>query len=488
MRRRTSSIAANPTLIGAATVLVVVVALFLSYNANTGLPFVPTYQIKSEVPNAGNLVIGNEIRLGGTRIGTVSDITPKRYGNGRVTAVLTLKLDQIVRPLPDDSTVLVRPRSALGLKYLQIARGNSRSDLPAGGTLALSQATPRPVELDEVITTFDEQTRKAIVANTNYFGNGLAGRGGDLNEAIQSFGPLLTVLQPVAQNLSDPRTELGQTIRSLQRTASEVAPVAETQGDLIRNLDTTFRALDEVARPFIQQTISEGVPLQRTLQADLPRIRPFLAETGDLLTELRPGARALRRGAPNIADALDRGTTTVRRLPQLTSRLRPTLRTLEAFSQDPLVNLGLQRTQRAVDLLRPTVRNLKPAQTVCNYVGLFFRNVPNLLSEGNGLGTWQRISIIITPEGPNNETLAIASRPANGPGESNHLHANPYPNAAGPNRTQECEAGNEDYLVGRTVTGNVPGNQGTKTEATGRAAEKEAAGQSPATDPLAGER
>jgi len=44
MRRRgASSIAANPVLIGAATTLVVIVAVFLAYNANNGLPFVPTY-------------------------------------------------------------------------------------------------------------------------------------------------------------------------------------------------------------------------------------------------------------------------------------------------------------------------------------------------------------------------------------------------------------------------------------------------------------
>ena len=47
---RGGSIAANPVLIGAATVLVVLVAVFLSYNANNGLPFVPTYELTAEVP------------------------------------------------------------------------------------------------------------------------------------------------------------------------------------------------------------------------------------------------------------------------------------------------------------------------------------------------------------------------------------------------------------------------------------------------------
>jgi len=67
--RRKSSIAANPVLIGAVTTLVLVVLVFLAYNANNGLPFVPSYDIKVEVPNAAGLVKGNEVRVGGTRVG-----------------------------------------------------------------------------------------------------------------------------------------------------------------------------------------------------------------------------------------------------------------------------------------------------------------------------------------------------------------------------------------------------------------------------------
>ena len=36
-----SGIATNPVLVGALTVLVTVIAVFVSYNANSGLPFVP---------------------------------------------------------------------------------------------------------------------------------------------------------------------------------------------------------------------------------------------------------------------------------------------------------------------------------------------------------------------------------------------------------------------------------------------------------------
>ena len=58
MRRRVGgpSLSASPVLVGAVTLLVTIVAVFLSYNANAGLPFVPTYDLRAELPNAVNLV------------------------------------------------------------------------------------------------------------------------------------------------------------------------------------------------------------------------------------------------------------------------------------------------------------------------------------------------------------------------------------------------------------------------------------------------
>jgi hypothetical protein len=111
------------------------------------------------------------------------------------------------------------------------------------------------------------------------------------------------------------------------------------------------------------------------------------------------------------------------------------------------------------------VAHLAPVQTVCNYLTLWFRNVTSLLSEGDTNGTWQRFIIVAAPGGPNNEG-GPSSRPANGPERDNYLHSNPYPNTASPGQVRECEAGNEPYLDGRRVIGNVPGNQGTRTAQT----------------------
>src|SRR3954471_21081938 len=254
MRSRSSGIAGNPVLIGAATILVVIVAVFLSYNANHGLAFVPTHQPKAEMPSAANLVVGNDVKIGGTRVGTVSSIAPKTERDGTVIAVLGLKLDKDAGPLPADSTLLVRPRSALGLKYVEITRGHSSQTLDDGATIQLAQAK-EPVELDEFLNMFDDKTRAAAQENLQGFGTAFAGRGESVNTAIGAFRPLLRDVIPVMQNLSDPRTNLERFVVETGETAAIVAPAAETQASLFRNLNTTMAALNGVARPYIQDSI-----------------------------------------------------------------------------------------------------------------------------------------------------------------------------------------------------------------------------------------
>jgi virulence factor Mce-like protein len=298
-RRGAAGIAANPVLIGAATTLVTIVAVFLAYNANNGLPFVPVYELKADVPSAANLVRGNEVRIGGSRIGVVSEIKPNRHKDGSVTALLTMKLQTNVKPLPKDSTLIIRPRSALGLKYVELTLGKRKlaDGKPApsftdGATVPLKNATPHPVEIDQVFNIFDEPTRRANQTNLLEFGNAFAGRGVSLNEAIAIFPQLLPNLEKVMRNLSSRQANLPNFFRSLGATAGEVAPVAEQQASLFVNLDTTFRALAQVARPFIQAGISEGPATLDEATKDFPFQRVFLANNEALFRELRPGVRA----------------------------------------------------------------------------------------------------------------------------------------------------------------------------------------------------
>jgi virulence factor Mce-like protein len=460
MSRRGASVAANPVLIGAVTVLVVLVAVFLAYNANNGLPFVPTYTLSAQVPDAANLVTGNEVRIGGDRVGIISDITPVVHKDGAVTAKLVLKLETSIKPLPADSTLIVRPRSSLGLKYLEITRGRSSQGLPDGATIPLRNATPQPVEFDQFFNMFDRPTRAANQVNLREFGDALAGRGADLNAAIPDFVPLTQELVPVMSNLANPATGLGRFFSSLERTAGQVAPVAAQQGQLFRNLATTFDAFAAIARPYLQETISGGPAALDTAIRSFPIQRPFLANSAGLFRELQPGIRALRSSAPSLASAFSVGATTLRRAPALNQRFERTLNALQAFAQDPQVPLGIRGLLGTVQALSPTVANLAGAQLSCNYLGLLLYNAASILSDGDtaSQGRWMRFQVVSPPViGPNSEA-GPASAPASGGGDpGNFLHADPYPLVGAPGQHGTCVAADEVYLPGKTVIGNPPG-------------------------------
>ena len=96
-RRRRAS-ASTPVLIGAVTVLVAIVAVFLAYNANNGLPFVPHYTLRVEFRNAEELTHGADVHMGGALVGYVSDIDPARDSRGQPIAVVTLSLTRASSP------------------------------------------------------------------------------------------------------------------------------------------------------------------------------------------------------------------------------------------------------------------------------------------------------------------------------------------------------------------------------------------------------
>src|SRR3712207_5436226 len=205
MRRGSASSVANPVLVGAVTTLVVVVAVFRAYNANQGLPFVPTQTIKFRVSNGANLLEGNEVREGGgPRIGVVDDMRPIRLPDGTVGAEATMKIDAEAGDVPVDSTLDLKPRSVLGLKFVNLQRGKSEKTFADGDVMPQDQVT-YPVELDDFHRIFDRRTRESVQTNLEGFGNTLSQRGLSLNTTISSLPRFLSHLTPVARTLADNR-------------------------------------------------------------------------------------------------------------------------------------------------------------------------------------------------------------------------------------------------------------------------------------------
>jgi ABC-type transporter Mla subunit MlaD len=481
LRNPNRSIAANPVLIGSATVLVVIVAVFLSYNANKGLPFVPTYELKVHARNAQGLIEGNDVRIGGARVGVVSKISAETYDDGSVGAVLLLKLETSQDELPVDSTILVRPRSPLGLKYVDITRGTSRETYGNHADIPVTRADVIPVEIDDWFNMFDEPTRIASQGNLREFGGGFAGRGRDLNTTFRGLLPLTEAAERALRNLADPRTGFDRLFPAFHQSATEVAPVAAAQGDMWVALATTFTAWAGVSDS-LKETISLGVPALETATRELPAQGPWVESSTELFRRLRPAFVDLAAASPGLAQAFGEGAVALEGAPALNARFVKTFQATEEFALDPRTRPGFRGIARFASLLEPLVTFIAPAQTRCGYLASLFHNVSLALSESDSIGSFLRASVMLLPQLPGSEAGPAAS-PANGPKpppdtpltelslvDDSFLHSNPLPNTTAPGQSPtECEAGNESgnpdqgghYTRDQAIVGNVPGDQGT---------------------------
>lgn len=478
-RRRNTSLAGSPLLIGAVTTLIVVVAVFLSYNANNGLPFVPTYNIKVVLPEGSGLQPSNQVRIGGTRVGLVGSLTPHQDpATGRVTAIASLKLEKKVEPLPADTKAIVLSVSAIGLKYLELEKGVSAKTIKAGGEIPLSQSK-EPVDIDQLFNMFDEKTRTAIQQNTNNFGDGLAGRGLELNEAIATLKPLVTRAIPVLRNLASPQTDLRAFFPALERVSEQSAPVAEQQAALYVDQDTFFRAWAGVAKSLEEATVGGPPALEQAIYS-LPHEAHATELTTEFMRLLRPSAKSLTTVAKPLGDAIAAGAVNLNEAVALNTRLAESSQALQKFAQNPVVTASLEDFTQTLQYGNPVIAGLAPEQSYCNYLTLAFRNLGSLLSENVGVGTVARAGLVLAPLGPNNEGFPSAV-PANGPStekesstsskirDSDHVHLNPYPNVAGSGQPRVCEAGNEKYEIGKAIDGNLPAGSVTNNrELTGR--------------------
>jgi virulence factor Mce-like protein len=468
--RGTASVVASPVLVGAVTTLIVIVSVFLAYNANKGLPFVPTYDLSARVPNGSNLVPGNEVRVGGFRVGVVDTIKPGTQeisGRPVPIAVINMKLDKTVEPLARDTTLIIRSRSALGLKYVELTPGKSKQDFKAGATIPLAQSK-LPVEFDDFLNTFDDPTRAASRVALSGYGDALAGRGSDLNAAIQGFNPFFHFLRPVMNNLSDPRTNLKDFLKNIGAVSAQVAPVASVQAGLFKKMADTFAAISSCPS-CLQDTIAKNPPTLDVAIRSFRVQRPFLVDFTDLSRRLIPAANALPGALPKINSALAAGIKVLPQTVTLNNNTQEVFRALDDLVQEPSTGLALNDLRDTLGVLKPLINYVAPFQTVCNYVTYFSTGLGQHQSEGVSNGTAERVMLKTDNNQQDNRYSSVFSdRPVDVPkgvdpitatapgGALEAFHGGPYFPAIDAQGNADCQNGQFGYVAGPFGKGRYP--------------------------------
>ncbi len=317
--------------VGFAVVAIAAVMFTVGYRAPNTIPGRSYYTVYALMHDADNLEDHYDVRIGGQLAGQVLGVQVAHH-----EARVELQLASNFGPLRQSSTIQIRLRSAVGIRYVEINPGKTGPFIRNGGILAASQ-TSTPIDLDQVLDIFNAPTRAGTQNFVGELGQGLAGQGTAVNTTIHDAPGMLKELDGVSAAVNANINSLHNLISGADGTAIAVAPVAQTMAD---GFSTDSRA----AKPFVvqrrglDQTLDQAPATLSTASDDLPSVRALVAQVQGL-------AQAAKPTLLNAPGAL-RATTA------MLAAARPGLRN---------ANTTLQLAQKAVT---PTLTFLETAQPV----------------------------------------------------------------------------------------------------------------------------
>jgi phospholipid/cholesterol/gamma-HCH transport system substrate-binding protein len=294
--------------------------------ATTGAgPGKATYEFDAIFDNADFLIEGQDVKVGGARVGSVKKVGLTRKKQARIT----LQVEEKFGPFREDARCQIRPQSLIGEKFVQCNPGTP--DAPElsrrGGTRPTVpiERTHSPVDLDLVFGALRRPVRERFTILLNELGTGLAGRPKELNEAIRRANPALKEARDTLAILDGERDTLGRLIDESDRVLAELAKRRGAVRDFISNAnDVTSEMADHNGD--IDLAVRRLPPL-------LAELEPSARELAGLASEARPAVRDLRAAGPSLRalladfDPLAEATRpTLVKLHALTRTARPAVR------------------------------------------------------------------------------------------------------------------------------------------------------------------
>ena len=194
----------NATL-GLIALAVVLVLVFLGFTKD--IPFTSPYQVNAVFESANSVRPGSPVRIAGVEVGKVKEVKPSE---GSDAAVLVMQIDDDGRPIHADATAKIRPRIFLeGNFFVDLETGSPDApELEDGGTLKVTQ-TATPVQLDEVLTALQSDTRE------------------DLKDLLEAFAVALDSEPTAAEDRASHPMARGETAAESFNDAYDDIPDAE---------------------------------------------------------------------------------------------------------------------------------------------------------------------------------------------------------------------------------------------------------------------
>ncbi len=280
-----------------------------------------TYEVRGIFDNGAFMVPGEEVRVAGAKVGSVSsvDVTQsddwvnRDHSPEPGKAVVVMKIDDKgFQDFRSDASCLIRPQSLLGEKYINCqptqphAPGSPEKppldEIPDGEPGAGQHFLPlqnngKTVDIDLVNDVMREPYAQRFRLIFNDLGAGLAARGDELDAIIRRADPALRQTNRVLAELASQNKQLNRLALEGDRVLVPFARERRAVAGFINNANTAAEATAERS-----QELEAG--FQRFPEA-FHQLRLTMAKLQDFSDQATPVFAEFRAGAPGITRATE---------------------------------------------------------------------------------------------------------------------------------------------------------------------------------------
>ena len=270
--------------VGAVLAAIVLVGLIL-FGGGTG-----GYTVKARFLNAGQLVRGNPVQVGGVPVGSVKGIEITDDGQAEVE----LEIDDDHAPLRRGTRAEIRQFSQSGLanRYVDLKLPpNSDDEITEGGVIGTDK-TVTQVDLDELYNMLDPKTRRSLQG----FFTGSAAQWRDMadeaNLGFQYLNPALSTSRRLFNELTRDTPLLQRFLVDSSQAVTALAERRDELAALIGNLNEMTRALGS-QKAALAESIGRLPPFMRRANTTFVNLRSTLDEVDPLVEASKPVAKRL---------------------------------------------------------------------------------------------------------------------------------------------------------------------------------------------------
>jgi len=294
------------------------------------------FELKGEFSTAQSVTPGQgqTVDIAGVPVGEIKKVD---LVQGRAVVTLEIK-HKYAHMIKSDATMLLRPKTGLKDMIVELNPGTqSRPAVKSGFTVPVANTRP-DVNLDEILSSLDRDTRDYLRLFVAGAGEGLKDNGPNTAATLKRFAPLNRDIATLTGELAKRRTNLANLVHNLQLLVTEVGTKDTQLSQLVVSQNAVFQAFANQDRN-LRHTFELLPGALDTTQRALKVSDQLSRKLGPTLRDLRPGARAL--GPSQVAtQQFAKATTSI-----IHNQLRP----------------FVKQARPTVDVLGPALRDLSKA-------------------------------------------------------------------------------------------------------------------------------